>query len=168
MDRLYDYLDTVSQGGRLTRGDKNELSALFEDIYPILETGKAPAKFRLVTDELARGATGRTALTAYLLLLARKSFGKEYARKDPRLQRWSQHTAFHIMRSNFVLNQPKGVYCCVTCTLSVLPLYATDAFHWLECDALTENVLSLLEKKQSVFKHKYSQKYADWALRFVS
>jgi hypothetical protein len=71
------------------------------------------------------------------------------------------------MRSHFVLEQTKGIYCCVTCTLSVLPLYCTGASHWFDCGELADNVLTTLDKGQSVFSRKYSQKYADWAMRFA-
>lgn len=167
MDKLYNYLERVSLGRRLSRDDKAELQTLFEDIYPTLESHKTPDRFRLASGEIAKGATGRTALNAYLLLLARKSLGKDYIRTDPRLDRWAHHLAFGIMRSNFIHDHPRGVYCCGTCTLSVLPLYLTNAFHWFDCGELADNVLTAFDRSQSVFSRKPSPNYADWAMRFV-
>jgi hypothetical protein len=98
LDKLYDHLDHVSSGGRLSRDHKDDLQKLFEDIYPLLET-QIPKNFR--------GATGRTALNAYLLLLARKSLGKDYIKTDARLNQWSRNLAFELCAVISFSSRPK-------------------------------------------------------------
>jgi hypothetical protein len=167
LERIPNYLDTVAKGKNFSAADKVDLEAIFLEIYGILEEGKIPTGFRLATGEVAKGATGRTALKAYLLLLARKVYGSDYFRHDQEINKWSMDLAFWIMRSNFTQNQPKGVFCCWTCTLSVLPLYAHKVFPWIPCDELQKNVISLISSRESVFKRKISDRYVAWSLQFV-
>jgi hypothetical protein len=167
MDELYQYLHTFSQGCRLSQQDKQHLPGLFEQIYSVLDTRPFPDKVKLATGITAKGATGRIALNAYLLLLARKAYGLEFMKQDKRLEARSQQLAFNIMRSNFTHGDPKGIYCCPTCTLSVFPLYCTHAFPWFDCDLCKHNVLGAYENRTSVFTRTFNQGYADWAMSFV-
>jgi hypothetical protein len=169
MKELYQYLDRVSRGDRLSQEGKRRLPDLFEQIYSLLDSRSFPKDFRLASGAIARGATGRIALNAYLLLLARKAFGKDYVytQRDKRLNYWALYLEFHIMRNHFGGWGEKGIYCCPTCTLSVFPLYCVDAFRWFDCDLLKQNVLKSYRSRSSVFARQFSQSYADWAMRFA-
>jgi hypothetical protein len=167
MERLHELLEAVSTGSRLSRSDKEAVPELLDRMYPLLESGRSPPGFRLASGEVARGATGRIALNAYLLLLARKAFGRDYTRSDRRLHYWNMHLGFHIMRSHFGGWSEKGIYCCATCTLSVFPLYCTRAFGAFDCDLLKQNVLAALTDRTGPFSRKFSPRYAEWAMRFA-
>ncbi len=167
MDQLYEYLNRFSQGGRLPREDKRQLPKLFDQGFALLDSPSFPKDFKLASGIIARGATGSIALNAYLLLLARKAYGKDYMKQDSRLGHWAQYLALHIMRANFTHGAMKGIYCCPTCTLSVFPLYCTHAFKWFDCELLKKNTLIAYENHTSVFSRQFNQGYADWAMRFV-
>ena len=115
--------------------------ALLDEMHGLLTSARNPPGFRLATGELAKGATGRSALTAYMLLLGRLAMGARYTRRDPRLSDLNYRLAFNIMHSNFGGWTEKGLYCCATCTLSMLPLYCTHAFEVFDCDLLRDNVV---------------------------
>lgn len=167
MNQLYRYLDQVSLGIRLTKQDKQRLLVLFEKMYSLLDSESFPQDFKLATGIKARGATGRIALNAYLLLLARKAFGKNYTNRDDRLFYWAMYLGYHIMRSNFQGWHEKGIYCCPTCTLSVFPLYCVDAFRGFDSELLKKNVIKAYKKNKSVFSRRYNKGYAEWAMRFA-
>jgi hypothetical protein len=71
---------------------------------------------------------------------------------------------FWVMRHAFNSEDPKGVFCCPPCTLSLLPLYATSSFRWVDCSELKSNVLDAFERRESVFKRSYPEAYAQWAV----
>lgn len=168
MQELYALLNKAAATRRFSPEDKRTATALFEPMHALLETRRSPPGFRLASGEQARGATGRTALNAYFLLLGRLALGPHYARLDARMGYWSMHLGFHIMRSHFVGRSEKGLYCCATCTLSVLPLYGTHALAAFDCDRLKANVLKAVAQRQDAFACKsYSKAYERWALRFA-
>ena len=167
MEQLHGLLNELSKRSRLSRSEKQAVAEWCEEVYPALDSGRNPEGFRLASGELARGATGRIALNAYLLLLARKAFGRDYTKRDRRLAYWNMYLGFHIMRSHFGGWSEKGIYCCATCTLSVLPLYCTHAFGAFDCELLKRNVLKALSERTGPFSHKFSPKYAQWAMSFA-
>ena len=167
MKDLYGLLDLAASGRRFSRSDKDLAIPLFEEMYQLLETGKNPSGFKLASGELAKGATGRIALNAYFLLLGRKVFGVRYTRHDNRFFYWHMFLAYHIMRSNFGGWSEKGIYCCSTCTLSVFPLYCTQAFTDLDCELMKNNVLDHYHNRKGKFQGHFSRKYAEWAMRFA-
>jgi hypothetical protein len=167
MEGLQGLLETAAGRRRFGRGDKELASSLFGEMHSLLESGKNPPGFRLATGELAKGATGRTALKSYFLLLGRLTLGRDYARMDRRMGYWNMNLGFYIMRSSFHAGHVKGFYCCPTCTISVLPLYCLRAFDAFDCDELRDNVVRMMENGEGRFQARYSRRYADWALRFV-
>ena len=106
-------------------------------------------------------------MNAYFLLLGRLALGKTYARRDKRMAYWKMYLGFTIMRSNFCGSAEKGIYCCATCTLSMLPLYCVGAFDEFDCDLLKGNVVTALSERRRPFTTSFSGKYADWAMRFA-
>ena len=73
---------------------------------------------------------------------------------------------FWVMREHFNTDAPKGIFCCSTCTLSILPLYRLRAFRWIDCSLMRENVLMAIENRRSVFKGRYRKRYAEWAMAY--
>ncbi len=167
MDLLYELLAKASDGRSFSPSDKQATAATLDRMYPLLEARRNPPGFRLATGSLATGATGRVALNAYFLLLGRKALGVDYTKRDPRMAYWSTQLAFHIVLGNFNGRFEKGLYCCSTCTLSVLPLYCVGAFDMFDCGALKENVVDALAHGRPPFARPYNRRYADWALKFV-
>ena len=168
MDQIYESLEKLASGMRLSSADKAALPRSFERMHELLEARGNPPGFRLASGEVAKGATGRIALNAYLLLLARAAYGRDYGRQDKRLRYWELYLGFHIMRSHFGgWSKVRGIYCCATCTLSVLPLYCRNVFGAFDCAQLKTNVLEALDHGAPPFTTKYSRRYEAWARRFV-
>ncbi|MCF7920607.1 MAG: hypothetical protein K9N06_11905 [Candidatus Cloacimonetes bacterium] len=168
MEMMYDLLNKAAAGKRFNRDDKDIALSLFDDMYSILESRRNPPDFKLASGQKATGATGRIALNAYFLLLGRFTYGKKYTRMDSRLKYWNMNLGYRIMRGYFNGWDIKGFYCCTTCTLSMLPLYCTDAFEDFDCQALKQNVLKELDSETGYFSKNYNKKYADWVLQFVT
>lgn len=93
--------------------------------------------------------------------------GPDYAWQDKRFTFKHMELLCGILNSHFTHGYEKGFYCCPTCTLSVLPLYAVGAFDRLNCKELEQNVVKAIQEKKGRFASNFSQKYARWALRFV-
>jgi hypothetical protein len=79
-------------------------------------------------------------------------------------ERLAKDVLFRVMRHAFNSSDPKGVFCCPACTLSLLPLYARSCFRWVDCGELASNVLSALKEGTSVFARAYPNAYAKWAV----
>jgi hypothetical protein len=167
MDQLYDLLDAAAEKRRFSRDQKAAAVALFDPICDILDTRQSPPGFLLASRERARGATGRIALNAYLLVLGRLARGKDYDRDDQRMEYWKTHLGYSIVQSNFLGYSEKGEYCCATCTLSMLPLYCVGAFERWDNALLKHNVVSALNEGRKPFNVTYSRRYADWVMKFV-
>lgn len=167
MEQLYSLLDSAASKKRLSQAEKETAVACFDELFILLETHRNPPGFRLASGEIAKGATGRTALNAYILLLGRLALGKDYARHDKRFASWNMRLSHGIMRSNFIGRAERGLYCCPTCTLSVFPLYCVRAFDRFDCELLKQNVLEAYAKKAWRFGSNYSKAYADWVMQFA-
>ena len=168
MEQLQEYLDIAATRRRFTREEKAGVPALLDEMYRVLQTRQSPPGFRLGSGEVAKGATGRIALNAYFLLIGRIAYGKDYARKDPRMHAWCRELAFNVMNSYFGGWTEKGMYCCGTCSLSMLPLYCVGAFEFFDCEELKNNVIRALKEKRGAFaRPSLSRKYAEWVMRFA-
>ena len=75
---------------------------------------------------------------------------------------------FWVMRRAFNSGDPKGIFCCPPCTLSLLPLYTASCFRWVDCGELASNVLTALKNGTSVFARSYPKAYAQWAVTLSS
>src|SRR5262249_5764724 len=128
----------------------------------------APSRLRLPTGESLGDATRMTALKCQCLFLARNAFGANYVKADEEYDRLAKDVLFWVMRHGFNSDDPKGIFCCPACTLSLLPLYAAACFRWVDCDDLRSNVLEALKQGTSVFARAYPRKYAQWAVSLSS
>ncbi len=167
MDDMYRLLDKAARGERFNADDKETAIELFEDMRILLESRQNPPDFKLASGQIAKGATGRIALNAYYLLLGRFTYGKKYTRLDADMAYWNRYLGYGIMRGYFNGNQIKGFYCCSTCTLSVFPLYCTDALPDFDCALLKRNILEGLKDETGTFGRNHNRKYAEWVLHFA-
>src|SRR5262249_14371818 len=109
-----------------------------------------------------------TALKCQCLLLARNVGGANYGKANKEYESLAKDVLFFVMRHAFNSGDPKGIFCCSACTLSLLPLYAAGCFRWVNCNELASNVLKSLKDCTSVFAGAYPNAYAQWAVNLAS
>ena len=127
----------------------------------------APKRVKWPTSESLGDATRMTAIKCQCLLLARKVSGSGFVKVQPEYEALAKDLLSWVMRHNFNAGDPKGVFCCPACTISLLPLYALGCFRWVDSDQLKSSVVEAMERRQSVFSGDYPKAYAEWAMGFV-
>ena len=140
-----------------------ELPSFVRDIDP----KTAPKRLKLPTGQSLADATRMTAIKCHCLLLARRVHGSGFVRVKSEYEALAKDLLFWVMRHHFNTGDPKGVFCCPACTISLLPLYALGCFRWVDCNELKSAVLDAMVRRQSVFSGEYPNAYAQWAKRFV-
>src|SRR5215471_6438806 len=140
-----------------------ELPSFVRDIDP----KTAPKRLKLPTGESLGDATRITAIKCQCLLLARKVHGSGFVKAASEYEALAKDLLFWVMRHNFNTDDPKGVFCCPPCTISVLPLYALGCFRWVDCNELESAVVDAMARRQSVFSVNYPKAYAEWAKGFL-
>jgi hypothetical protein len=167
-DDLSQWTNQLGAAEKVSGATKKRVEAELPGFIRDLNPASAPARLRLPTGESLSNATRMTALKCQCILLARSVFGANYTKADKEYEKLAKDVLFWVMRHAFNSRDPKGIFCCPPCTLSLLPLYATDCFRWVDCDELTSNVLSALEEGKSVFARTYPKAYAQWAVDLAS
>jgi hypothetical protein len=140
-----------------------ELPSFVRDIDP----KTAPKRLELPSGESLADATRMTAIKCHSLLLARKIHGPGYVKVASEYEALAKDLLFWVMRHNFNTGDPKGVFCCPACTISLVPLYALGCFRWVDCNELRSAVIDAMVRRQSVFSGDYPKAYAQWAMGFV-
>src|SRR5262245_44607207 len=137
-------------------------------VHPSIKSGYGAQAMETANGRVLGDATRMTALKCQCLLLARIAFGVNYPKANLEYERLAKDVLFWVMRHGFNSEDPKGVFCCPACTLSLLPLYATSCFRWVDCEELTSNVLTALKEGTSVFARTHPKAYAQWTLSLSS
>ena len=153
---------------KLNAATKKQIEAELPGFIRDLKSGSAPSRLRLPTGESLSNATRMTALKCQCLFLARSAFGANYLKANEEYERLAKDVLFWVMRHAFNSSDPKGIFCCSACTISLLPLYAASCFRWVNCDELTSNVLRALKEGTSVFARAHPKGYAQWAVSLSS
>jgi len=163
---LAEWTKQVGPEGKLSRAVRQQLAEELPAFIHQLRPDTAPKKWKLPTGDSLSNATRMTALKCACLLLARTAFGVNYVKADPAYEQLAMDVLFWVMRHGFNSKDPKGVFCCPTCTLSLLPIYSMPCFRWVDCAELEANVLDALGRGDSVFRSSYPAAYAQWAVKF--
>ena len=127
----------------------------------------AHKRLKLPTGESLADATRMTAVKCHSLLLARKIHGSGFFKVASEYESLAKDLLFWVMRHNFNTGDPKGVFCCPPCTISLLPLYALGCFRWVDCNELKSAVVDAMVRRESVFSGEFPKAYARWAQGFV-
>ena len=167
-DDLAQWTNQLGAGEKLTAEAKRRIEAELPGFIRNLNPTSAPSRLRLPTGEFLSNATRMTALECQCLLLARDAFGVQYVKANAEYEHLAKDVLFWVMRHAFNSGDPKGIFCCPACTLSLLPLYAASCFRWVDCEELTSNVLTALKEGTSVFARTHPKAYAQWTLRLSS
>src|SRR5262245_6288410 len=167
-DDLGQWTNQLGALEKLSATAKRRIEAELPEFIRDLNPASAPSRLRLPTGEFLSNATRMTALKCQCLFLARNVLGANYVKAHEEYAHLAKDVLFWVMRHAFNSGDPKGIFCCPSCTLSVLPLYAASCFRWVDCDELTSNVLEALKEGTSVFARTYPKAYANWAVRLAS
>jgi hypothetical protein len=167
-DDLALWTNQLGDSEKLNAAAKQRIEAELPQFIRDLNPASAPPRLRLPTGEFLSNATRMTALKCQCLFLARSAFGPNFFKANEEYEHLAKDMLFWVMRHAFNSGDPKGIFCCPSCTLSLLPLYAASCFRWVDCDELTSNVLTALKERSSIFARTYPKAYAEWAVRLAS
>jgi hypothetical protein len=121
-DHLRQWINQLGAGKRLNAAAKKQIAAELPEFIRDLDSGSAPSRLRLgPTGESLTNATRMTALKCQCLLLARSAFGVNYFKAGEEYECLAKDVLFWVMRYAFNSADPKGIFCCPACTLSLLP-----------------------------------------------
>ena len=98
-----------------------------------------------------------------LLVAGQKALGRRFRRAEF-YERVEQDLAFRIMRSHFHNGYPKGAYCCVQCTLAVIPVLEAGAIRYFDCRELLRSVTLLVGQRKWRFARAVDSRMVNWAL----
>jgi hypothetical protein len=167
-EELAEWTRQLGAGEKWNAATKRRIGEELPSFIRDLSRASAPARVRLPTGESLSDATRMTALRCQCLLLARSASGVNYVKVHEEYEDLAKDVLFWVMRHTFKSDDPKGIFCCPACTLSLLPLYAASCFRWVDCGELTSNVLKALKGGTSVFRRTYPKAYAQWAVSLSS
>ena len=130
------------------------------DSFPRL---KLPTSVRHPAGFSISGASAGTFVRSALLVAGQKALGKRFGRFEF-YERVERDLAFRIMRSHFHHGYPKGVHCCIQCTLAVIPVLEAGAIRYFDCRELSRFVKRLVRKRQWRFAKPADERMVRWAL----
>jgi len=128
--------------------------------YPRL---KLPATVRHPAGFSVSGASVGTFLRSALLVAGQKALGRRCGGSEF-YERVEDDLAFGIMRSHFHHGYPKGVHCCVQCTLAVIPVLDAGAIRYFDCRELSRAVKLLVRQRKWRFAKRVDPRMVGWAL----
>jgi hypothetical protein len=166
-EELSDLMIALGTKGKLPSEVRQRVSRELPSFVRDIDPQNAPKRLKLPTGESLGDATRMTAIKCHCLLLARKVHGYGFLKVQSEYEALAKDLLFWVMRHNFNTGDPKGVFCCPACTISLLPLYALGCFRWVDCNELKSAVVDAMVRRQSVFSGDYPKAYAQWAKGFV-
>ena len=161
-DTLWAVADRARGRAPLSRGDVafiRDVAPRQLDSFPAI---KLPARVRHPAGFSMSGASVGTFVRSALLIAGQKALGRRFG-GDEFYERVEKDLAFGIMRSHFHLGYPKGVHCCVPCTLAVVPVLDAGAIRYFDCDELSNAVTRLVQQRQWRFSRPVDPRLVRWA-----
>ena len=124
---------------------------------------KLPSSVRHPAGFTISGAPVGTFVRAALLVAGQKALGRRFGGAEF-YERVEQDLALRIMRSHFHHDHPKGAYCCVQCTLAVIPVLDAGAIRYFDCRELSKSVRRIVRQRQWRFARPVDPRMVRWAL----
>lgn len=122
-----------------------------------------PARVRHPAGFSISGASVGTFVRSALLLAGQKALGRRFGGHEF-YERVERDLAFGIMRSHFHHGYPKGVHCCVQCTLAVIPVLDAGAIRYFDCDEVSAAARRVVRQRQWRFAKPADPRLVQWAL----
>ena len=163
LDTLWVVADRARERARLAPGDVTFVRDVAPDQFDAFPRVKLPASVRHPAGFPISGASVGTFLRSALLIAGQKALGRRFGGSEF-YERVEKDLAFGIMRSHFHHGYPKGVHCCVQCTLAVIPVLDAGAIRYFECRELSGAVRRLVRQRQWRFAKAADPRLVRWAL----
>ena len=97
------------------------------------------------------------------IIAGQRALGKRFGGSEF-YERVEKDLAFGIMRSHFHHGYPKGVHCCVQCTLAVIPVLEAGAIRYFDCRELSKAARRIVRQRQWRFAKSTDPRLVRWAL----
>jgi hypothetical protein len=163
IDTLWVVADRARARPRLAPGDVSfvrDVAPAQFDAFPKL---KLPASIRHPAGFSISGASVGTFLRSALLVAGQKALGRRFGGAEF-YERVEKDLAFGIMRSHFHNGCPKGAYCCVQCTLAVIPALDAGAIRYFNCREVSDLARRLVRQRRWRFAKPADPRIVRWAL----
>jgi hypothetical protein len=160
---LWVVADRARTRPRLAPADISFVRDVAPDQFDAFSRLTLPASIRHPAGFSITGASVGTFFRSALLVAGQKALGKRFGGAEF-YERVEKDLAFGIMRSHFHHGYPKGVHCCVQCTLAVIPVLDAGAIRYFDCRELSSAVRSLVRKRQWRFAKPADPRMVRWAL----
>jgi hypothetical protein len=163
LDTLWDVADRSRGRGRLSPQDVSFVKNVAPRELASFPRVKLPASIRHPAGFSISGAPVGTFVRSALLVAGQKALGRRFAGAEF-YERVERDLAFSIMRSHFHNGYPKGVFCCVQCTLAVIPVLEAGAIRYFDCRELYTSVTRLLRQRRWRFAGQVDPRIVRWSL----
>ena len=162
-DRLWVVAERARERAPLAREDVR----FVRDVIPKALDGfpkmKVPARVRHPGGFSVSGRPVVSFVKGALLVAGQKALGRRFG-GDEFYERVERDLALGIMRSNFHNGYPKGAFCCVQCTLAVIPVLDAGAIRYFDCDEVSAAARDLVQRRKWRFARPVDPKMVKWAL----
>ncbi len=163
LDTLWIVADRAREKPRLAPKDVSFIRDVAPDQLDAFPKLKWPTSIRHPAGFSVSGASVGTFVRAALLVAGQKALGRRFGGSEF-YERVETDLAFRIMRSHFHNGYPKGAYCCVQCTLAVIPVLEAGAIRYFDCRDLSKSVGRLVRQRQWRFAKSVDPRMVRWAL----
>ena len=163
----FDALWSVAERARTRQRLSSEDISFIREVVPkeleSFQRMQLPKAIRHPAGFSVSGASVGTFLRSGLLIAGQKALGRRFG-GSPFYETVEKDLAFGIMRSHFHHGYPKGVHCCVQCTLAVMPVLEAGAIRYFDCRELSTAVRRLVRQRQWRFAKPADPRIVRWAL----
>lgn len=163
LDTVWAIAERARARSPLSPGDVSFVRSIVPDEFDDYPRLKLPATLRHPAGFSVSGASVGTFLRSALLIAGQKALGRRCGGAEF-YERVEKDLAFGIMRSHFHHGYPKGVHCCVQCTLAVIPVLDANAIRYFDCRELSRAVKRLVRQRKWRFANRVDPRMVGWAL----
>ena len=163
LDTLWLVADRARGRSRLAPPDVSFVRKVIPRQLDAFPRVRLPASVRHPAGFSISGAPVGTFVRSALLVAGQKALGRRFGGSEF-YERVEQDLALRIMRSHFHHGHPKGAYCCVQCTLAVIPVLEAGAIRYFDCRELSRSVTRLFTERKWRFARAVDPQMVNWAL----
>src|SRR5262249_42664596 len=146
LDALWLAADRARARSHLTTADVSFVRRLAPRQLAAFPRVKFPSSVRHPGFSIS-GAPVGTFVRSALLVAGQKALGRRFGGSEF-YERVEQDLALRIMRSHFHHGYPKGVHCCIQCTLAVIPVLDAGAIRYFDCRELSTSVRRIVRQRE--------------------